>query len=670
MRHTLELLTICAMLCAGVSFSQLRSQKGSDYCSAKRLRQTGLLLREPESPNTPHHAFDVLKYTLSLNLYDNFLSPYPKSFSATNTITLRAESTLTAVQLNAVNSSLTVDSVSLAGKTFSHQDNILTIALDTTHKPNDTVSVRIFYRHNNVADAAFYVSNGMVFTDCEPEGARKWFPCWDRPADKAALDLTAKVPATVKLGSNGRLIDSTRSADTIVCHWASRDPIATYLMVISAKVGYNLDIVYWKKPSNPNDSIPIVFYWNTGESVASLNNIKAKILPMTDRYSSLFGEHPFEKNGFATMASGSGFYWGGMENQTLTSLMYNGWGENLVSHEFAHQWFGDMISPGTWADVWLNEGFATYCEALWYEYTGGYAMYKADIENDANDYLSRNPGWAIYNPGWAVSTPPLNVMFNTPITYEKGACVLHMLRHVLGDSAFFAAIRSYATDSVDFRMKNAVTGDFIQKINAVTGQNLDWFFDEWVKQPNHPVYQNYYSINAAVKSVSLKIQQTQTNAPFFRMPIELKFSFTSGLDTTVRVIDSTNNQVFSFAFTRTPTALQFDPDNNIVLKKATTLQITGISVKELRALRFELQQNYPNPFNPVTHVQFAIAERQSVILKVYDLLGREVTTLVDATMNPGRYTAQWNAGGLASGVYFCRLQAGQFVETRKLLLSK
>ena len=108
------------------------------------------------------------------------------------------------------------------------------------------------------------VSNGFFFTDCEPEGARKWLPCWDKPSDKATFDLTVRVPATVKLGSNGRLADSTRNVDTIYYNWISNDNVATYLMVITGKVNYNLDIVYWPKISDPNILVPITVLLEPG----------------------------------------------------------------------------------------------------------------------------------------------------------------------------------------------------------------------------------------------------------------------------------------------------------------------------------------------------------------------------------------------------------------------
>ncbi len=651
----------------GFGYAQQAVKKGSEYCSQKKMNSPntgqGIL-----SQNTPRHSFDVLNYKLNLDIYNCFLSPYPKSFTASNEITFRVDSALQSIGLNATNTSLTIDSVGMAGVSFSHAGNILTINLNRLYNPNDTATVKIYYRHNNVSDNGFYVSNGMVFTDAEPQGARNWYPCWDRPSDKATLDLTAKVPATVKLGSNGRLADSTRVADTIWFNWRSRDPISTYLVVISAKVNYNLDIVYWRNPASPNDSIPIRFYWNTGESASNLNNIKTKIIPMTTEYSRIYGVHAFEKNGFATL--NNLFIWGGMENQTLTSLCPNCWSENLVSHEYAHQWVGDMITCGTWADIWLNEGFATYSEALWYEYTGGYASYKNDIVGDASGYLGSNPGWPIYNPAWAINPPDNNTLFNTAITYNKGACVLHMLRYTLGDSLFFAAIKSYATDTTNFRLKNAVTADFVTKINQVTGQDLNWFFNQWVYLPNHPVYGNGYnftSLGGGNWRATFVARQTQSNPAFFKMPIELKITFASG-DTTVRVMNDANNQAFTFTFNRQPTGLQFDPNNNIVLKQGTTT--LGVPVNDRVPDKFALHQNYPNPFNPVTTIKYDLPYDSHVRMTVFDVLGSKVAELVNESLPAGEYTTQFNGSSLSSGVYYYRIEAGTFTQTKSLLLIK
>jgi aminopeptidase N len=573
-------IVLAVLFLVQISFSQVGSTsvKGADYCFQKKINSQNI---DPALNVTAdiQHSFNALNYKLNLDLYNCFISPYPKSFSGSVILTLQADSILNQIKVNAINSSITVDSVGLSAISFTHSSNILTINLNRSYNIDEIAEVKIYYKHNNVSDGALYVSNGFLFTDCEPEGARKWFPCWDKPSDKATFDLTARVPATVKLGSNGLLVDSIKNVDTVYYNWVSSDPVATYLMVMTGKVNYNLDIVYWPKISNPNDSIPIRFYWNTGESTSSLNNMKIKVPQMMSAYSELFGEHPFEKNGFATL--NNQFIWGGMENQTLTSLCPNCWDESLIAHEFAHQWFGDMITCATWADIWLNEGFATYTEALWLEHLYGYSSYKSDINNDASSYLSGNPGWAISNPAWAVVTPDVNTLFDYSITYMKGACTLHLLRYVMGDADFFDGLYSYANDP-NLKYKSAVISDFKSHMSTAYGEDLTWFFDEWIYQPNHPTYANQYwfqNISAGIWEVGFVAKQTQSNSSFHKMPIEIKLSFTTGADTTIRVMNDSNNQIYSWNFNRQPNSIVFDPSNNIVLKTATLTVIPPLPVE-------------------------------------------------------------------------------------------
>jgi len=650
-----------------------QDMKGSYYCSMKKSSAPDSYREYFLSTNNPKHSYDVLNYKLNLDIWNCFVSPYPKSFTATNHITLRVDSVLNNIKLNAVNTSLVIDSVKLlAGTplTISHSSNILTVNLDRSYNPGEIVDIIIYYRHNNVADQGFYVYNGMVFTDCEPEGARKWFPCWDRPSDKATVDITVKTPSNVKLGSNGRLQDSTKTGDTIYYRWVSADPVATYITVLTGRVNYGLDIVYWHRLSNPADSIPIRLYYNPGENYTNIKNL---MIPMHTYLSQKYSEYPFEKNGFATIMSGAGFTWGGMENQTLTSLCPNCWGEMTVLHECAHQWFGDMITCGTWADIWLNEGFATFSEAIWNERTGGYTAYKNEINSDANTYLNNNPGWAISVPDWAVNTPSNSVLFNYAITYCKGSCVLHLLRYVLGDTLFFNTIYNYATDTVNFRYKSAVIPDFVTKVNQETGQDLNWFFNQWIYQPNHPVYANSYNITdlgGGNWRINFVAKQTQTNTiPFYKMPVEIKFSFSTGSDTTVRVMNDVNNQLFSFYFNRQPTSVVFDPGNMIVLKQATLIMSTGENNLQLPG-KFELKQNSPNPFNPVTLIEFSIPNNSSVKLTLYDVLGKEITTLINDYRTAGKYSENFNAMKLSSGVYFYVLEAGDFRDVKKMTLLK
>ncbi|MDD5571116.1 MAG: M1 family aminopeptidase [Bacteroidales bacterium] len=650
----------------GIMFSQdFKNMSGAEYCSYKKTHNTSLVSLDERSPNSPKHSFDVLNYTLYLNLYSCYINPYPRTFSGTNTITFRVDTALNSIKLNAVNTSLQITSVSMAGTTYTHSSNILTINLDRTYSPGEIVQVKINYSHKSVSDGAFYVNTGFVFTDCEPEGARKWFPCWDKPSDKATFELTARVPKTVKLASNGKLVDSTKNVDTIYYHWKSRDPLATYLAIVTSKVNFNLDIVYWHKLSNPNDSVPMRFYYNTGENPKPMENI---ICPMATYYSETFCEHPFEKNGFATL--NDDFSWGGMENQSLTSFCPDCWTEGLVAHEFAHQWFGDMITCGTWADIFLNEGFATFVTALWYGNVSGYTAYKNEIESKANSYLANNPGWAISNPSWAVTTPSSNTLFNYAITYCKGACVLHMLRYVMGDTAFFNSLKEYASDTVNFKYKSSVIPDFQDKIETVSGQQLQWFIDEWIYNPDHPVYQNTYWISHMPNNdwaVDFNAKQTQTGTVFFKMPIELRINFSDASDTVVKVMNDANNQFFAFYFKKVPTSVEFDPFNNIVLKEAAL--ISGTKDKS-SVYDYSLSQNKPNPSNNLTTIIYGIPENTNVKISIYNILGKEVRILVNENKFAGNYSVDFNCDELESGVYYYKMEANNFGATRKMIVVK
>jgi Peptidase family M1 domain/Peptidase M1 N-terminal domain/Secretion system C-terminal sorting domain len=564
-----RLLFVLVFILSMKTFGQNGQMSGAEYCSQSKIKKN-VNVAPNEITADIQHSYNVIHYKLSVNVYNSFISPYTKLFYGSNVVTFVVDSTLNYIMLNADNTSLHIDSVKQAGVSFTQTNNILTVNLDQTYDPGDTVVVMVFYHHNNVTDGAFYTGGGFAYTDCEPEGARKWWPCWDKPSDKATFELTAKTPLNVKLGSNGVLQDSTVNGDTITYHWAMTQNIATYLCVLTSKVNYNLDIIYWHRYTNPNDSIPIRFYYNNGESVASMEQLVPQLATF---YSQMWGEHPFDKNGFATLDYQ--FIWGGMENQTLTSLCPSCWYTSVVDHEFAHQWFGDMITCATWADIWLNEGFASYIEALWTEHTSGYAAYKSQINSDASAYLSSNPGWAISVPDWAITTPPTDVLFNYAITYMKGACVHHLLRYVMGDSAYFNGWYAYANDP-NLKYHSAVISDFKDHMSAAYGSDLSWFFDEWIYQPNHPTYANEYWISQPVTGsweVGFIADQTQTNSSFHKMPIQIKIHFTTGADTTVEVMNDLNNQTFSFSFNRQPANVYFDPDDNIVLKTATLTQI-------------------------------------------------------------------------------------------------
>jgi len=606
------------------------------------------------------HSYDVLQYKLAVDLYANYATPFPKTFSAVENITFRVDSSLNSIKLNAIGTSLGIDVVGLSAVSFTHANDTLTLQLDQTYNPGDEVEVEIHYHHLDVADQGLYVSNGFVFTDFPPEGARKVFPCWDRPSDKATWDLTAKVPVSVRLGSNGLLADSTIVGDTLWYHWVCDEQIATYLITWSSSNIWNIHVSYWNNIYSPDDSIPIWLYKKATENVTTAVE---KIPLLTDFYASKFGPYPFTKIGFATVTS---FPWGGMENQTMVNLRPNGYtDEPLIAHEHSHMWFGDMITCGTWADIWLNEGFATYCAQLWLEHQNGYEVYKNKMNALANSYLSGNPGWPIYQPEWAIQTPSANDLYNVAISYNKGACVLFQLRYVLGDSLFFEVMNSYATDT-NFTYKCAVTEDFISVTNAVTGEDYSWFFDEWIYSPNHPYYENVWEmedLGGGQFKVILNMNQTQTNTVFFKMPIEVEVDFNDGTDTIVTGWNDTNPQILEWIFNKYPSNVIFDPNRNILLKHGTTV----VGEREKDPSGFFLYQNTPNPFREITTITYATDIDQYIVITLLNQSGKTLQTLVDRPFNRGVYRFSLSGENLSPGVYLCRMDAAGKSRTIKLV---
>ncbi|MCK9204379.1 MAG: T9SS type A sorting domain-containing protein, partial [Bacteroidales bacterium] len=280
------------------------------------------------------------------------------------------------------------------------------------------------------------------------------------------------------------------------------------------------------------------------------------------------------------------------------------------------------------------------------------------------------PGWPISDPDWAVNTPSSDVLFNYAITYAKGACVLHQLRYVLGDSSFFATLRAYCADP-NLKFQSATIDEFNQKVNLITGEDYSWFFDEWIFQANHPVYQNTYNfqdLGNGQWKVNFHARQIQANAGFFKMPIEIKVRFLDNTDTILRVMNDINNQQLFWTFNKHPLLLQFDPDDQIVLKEGSTI----IGVNEVKTINdnVSLEQNIPNPVISKTTISYEIHWGSEVRLEILNMMGETVMQPVTSFQQPGNHYVTINLSDLPAGIYFYKLTTGTQVITKKLEVSK
>jgi hypothetical protein len=376
---------------------------------------------------------------------------------------------------------------------------------------------------------------------------------------------------------------------------------------------------------------------------------------MLEIFTDRFGPYPFLKEKYGHTEFGSG---GAMEHQTMTSTTT--FNEFTIAHELAHQWFGDLITCATWPDLWLNEGFATYGEALYIEGRYGTDAYLAFMKTEMA--LAQIASGPLY----VQDTSDVRNLFANSRVYAKGATVLHMLRHVLGDSVFARSLRSYAADP-RYRYGTASTRDFQGVCESVAGKPLGYFFDEWVFGEKYPVYTpTWSSVRDSLgwlTTVTL-VQTTRTqNPPFFTMPVDLRFTG-NGLDTTVTVMHTTSGEEFRFRFP-SPAVLELDPGGWIL--KEIAEGDGGIPVAA------RLLQNYPNPFNPGTTITFALPRRERVAVRIYSILGEEIATVWEGVGEAGSRSLRWEGKTdrgvpAPSGIYLCRLMTEEGAIARKMLL--
>ena len=450
-----------------------------------------------------------------------------------------------------------VDSVKAGGQTvsFSHSNDILNITMDRTYDEGEYFTTIVYY--NGQPQASGFGSftwdshNGqpLVTSLSEPEGARDWWPCKDEPHDKAdTSDIYITVPDNLVATSNGVLVSNIDNGDgTRTFHWHNHYPITTYL--VCASISNYQDFTDWYVTAD-NDSMPVTNY--VFPDLYNQAVIDLSITPSAIAfYASKFGEYPFieEKYGHTL------FPWGGaMEHQCNTSYGYmlirgDHAYDYILVHELSHMWFGDMITTDTWPNIWMNEGFASYCEALWAENLGGFSAYRSYM--NSSNYVT-DPSGPIYDP---------EVLFSGNTVYNKGSWVLHMLRGVMGDSAFFEGMYAYANDP-RYMYGTITTEEFRDVMEQYYGADLNWYFDEWVWGMNRPFYRYSWmteDIGNGQYEVFLHIDQAQNSpAPeVFTMPIKM-YPRINGQDTVITVFDNARNDDFRFVVNGQPTVMQLD----------------------------------------------------------------------------------------------------------------
>jgi len=609
-------------------------------------------------------SYDVTYYKLDLKIDHIFFnSNYIKGSVTTKAKALN--NNFNSFYLELMNS-LMVDSVTstLGNIVYSHNNNKINIQLPVILNYGEEFNVTVYYQgvpgSSGLGSFEFttHQGNPIIWSLSEPYGSMDWWPCKDTPEDKAdSADIWITAHGFFTSASNGKLIEIVNNGNnTKTYKWKVSYPIATYLISV-AMTNYD---EYTHDYVALDGSIMKLHHFTYPENWSETRRLQMEATSdMIHEFAKMFGEYPFlrEKYGHAEFSWG-----GGMEHQTLTSIV--AFSTNLVSHELAHQWFGDMITCKDWHNIWLNEGFATYCEALYTEKKQGFNAYKSAMQGELS--AAKNAVGTLYCQDIA----NVNNIFSGARSYSKGAAVLHMLRWVIGDSLFFKTLYNYANHP-QLKYGVAVTEDFKNVAEQTSNTNLDYFFNQWVYGEGYPRYNvNIESVpNGVSYNIKMIVSQTNTtnNPDFFVMPIQIKYRVNSK-DTLITLLNNQKVQEFNFVSPGKPTMFSFDP--NGWLLKNVSLNLTGISDDEINIKDYKLEQNFPNPFNPETKIVYSLGKSDNVKLSVFDVLGKEIKTLVNEYQNSGTYTVNFNASELSGGVYFYKLQTDNYKNIKKLVLLK
>ena len=451
---------------------------------------------------------------------------------------------------------MTVTEVSSGGAavTYDHSADRLKIKLPAAPKAGETRQFNVKY-HGIAATGLHILQNKFgercFFSVNWPTLGRQWLPMIDHPYDKATSEFLITAPDKYQVVANGRLEEIVELGDgRRLTHWKESVPIASWLNNIGVAQ-------FATRHFGVSSGIPLetwVFHQDRDNGITTFETPTRQAIEF---YSDHVGPYPYEKLADVE-AAGMG---GGMEH--ASEIFYgqasvgNRPAFGLVAHEISHQWFGDSVTEKDWDDAWLSEGFATYFAMLCTEYYQGREPFVAALKRSSTTLLqaeNRTPGVAVIHdnlPEIQTGRAPVGIV------YQKGGWTLHMLRGQIGTDKFWAGMREYYKR---FRDSNASTDDLRKVMEEVSGQKLDWFFQQWLYRAGSPALEGGWRYNPGSKKIEIDLKQTQAGEAF-RLPLEVEVSAGSAAKALIAKIEMTQKQQrFEVAADREPDAVHLDPD--------------------------------------------------------------------------------------------------------------
>jgi hypothetical protein len=536
----------------------------------------------------------------------------------------------------------------------NHVGNLITINFGEIIPQGSLDSLTVFYHgeppsNNGLGSFVLGTHNEVpvLWTLSEPYGASDWWPSKNDLNDKIdSIDVFVAVPNGNVVASNGLLQGvAPYGVNHTAFHWKHRYPIASYLIAIAVTNYFH----YTEHITGSNFSFPVENYVYPEDS-ASCRFRTNELIPVYGLYSSLFGNYPFEREKYGNAEFGWG---GGMEHQSMTFIGQTAFNLDVLSHELSHQWFGDMITCGSWHDIWLNEGFATYCAGLMYENLSPNLYWPIWKRNEIT-FTTSLPGGSVY----CDDTTNVDRIFSSRLSYSKGALVLHQLRWILGDSAFFTGIRSYVEDPA-LRFGFALTHDFINHMEVATGKDLANYFSDWIYNQGFPSYSLSCSQdNPDDLAVTINQAQSDPSVTFFKLPLPVQL-FGENRDTTVVFDNTEQGQVFHINPGFMVDSVHFDPENWLITaNNHVAMGENDLPAGKMLSIR-------PNPAKDFLNVVHNLGIFTDV--QVLDLSGKALSVIIKEN-SPGRLII--NINRLLPGTYILTLRKSNLKVHRKFMISR
>ena len=551
-------------------------------------------------------------------------------------------------------SPLIVDSVKQRNTLLAkqHSNNIITINFPASLNAGVQDSITVFYQGipPNTGFGSFvqdlHSGTPVMWSLSEPYGSRDWWPCKNGLDDKAdSVDIIITAPAQYKAASNGLLQSETlvNGGTQKITYWKHRYPIAAYL-VCFAVTNYT---VFNNSVLLGGINLPMQTYCYP-ENLASFQAGTQNVLDALQLFHNNYGDYPFIKEKYGHVQFGWG---GGMEHQTNSFVVSIN--EGLIVHELAHQWFGDKVTCASWEDIWLNEGFATYLTAFYME--NKYPANSINARKNVINNITSASGGSV----WVDDTTNVGRIFNGRLSYNKGSYLLYMLRWKLGDAVFLKALQQYQKDT-KLAYGFANTDDLKRNLEQASGQNLTEFFKDWFKGQGYPTYNVQWS-QIGANYVKIKMNQTtsHTSVDFFELPVALKFK-NATQEKTIVVDNKTNGEIFIRNLGFIADTVLIDPEYWLVTKNNVSAKVPDAGAGQ------NTVQVFPNPVQDRFYIYMRNMASATANINLYNAAGQRVYTKAVNLLNGSEYL-EIPSANLSRGVYFLRINAGDFKFVKKLI---